>query len=100
MVYWSSKWKVLTAFVCLSPLKSMVHGDCGVNGQSVMHVRVCLSGSESVPAPLLDLEVCHATASPSRLVVAMTTKPSAQVSFPHTQCPLLGGGAKKYMNIN
>lgn len=67
--------------LCPCPLQSMAHGDCGVNGQSVMHVRVCLSGSGSVTAPLLDLEVCPATASLSRVLVAMTTKPSAQVSF-------------------
>lgn len=62
----------------------MVRGACGVNGQSVMHVRVCLSENESVTAPLLDLEVCLATASLSRAVVATTTKLSAQVSVPHT----------------
>lgn len=62
-------------------LQSMVHGVTGQIGQSVMHARGYPLVPESATAPLADLAVCPAWESADKVVVAMTTSPSAQVGI-------------------
>lgn len=59
----------------------MVHGVTGQIGQSAQHALGYPLVPESATAPLADLVVCPAWESTDKIVVAMTTSPSAQVGI-------------------
>lgn len=59
----------------------MVHGVTGQTGQSVKHALTSPLVAESATAPPVDLVVCPALESAVKVVVAMTTSPSAQVGI-------------------
>lgn len=59
----------------------MVHGVTGRSGQSAKHALAYPLGPESATAHPADLGVCPAWEKAGKVVVAMTTSPSAQVGI-------------------
>lgn len=59
----------------------MVHGVTGQIGQSATHALDYPLVPESATARLADLVVCPALENADKVVVAMTTSPSAQVGI-------------------
>lgn len=57
----------------------MVHGVTGQSGQSAKHALGYPLGPESATAHPADLAVCPAWENTDKVMVAMTTSPSAQV---------------------